>query len=149
MLQDQLKLTKILRAPTETNINERAKYTARIGNAKVNTANSNLDGTGTIVTLLSAVGATYQGTQIKSISIQAITDTSEGMIRFFTYDGVNYYLIDEIRVPATKKSGTQPAWEIAYDVEYSINNGDSLAVSTEVADTFIITAEALDWLYPY
>jgi len=146
MLPDQLQLTKILREPTETNINERAEYTAQTVRVSINTANSNLDGTGTITSVITSAS---NGTQIKSVYIQAITTTSEGMIRFFVFNGANYYLIDEIRVPATQKSGTQAAWELAYDLEYSLTPGYSLAVSTENADTFIITATGLDWTYPY
>jgi hypothetical protein len=145
MLFSQSYLTAMLAMPTQNNINERAKYTANTGMVSINTANANLDGTGSITTLLTAAS---NGTQIKSVTIKSINSTtSDGMIRFFVFNGASYYIIDEIVVPPSKKSTTYPAFQISYDLEYSLIAGYAIAVSTEVAETFIISMEAQDWTY--
>jgi hypothetical protein len=144
MQMNQFYLTNLLREPTQTNINERAKFTANTGMALVDTANSSLTGSGTIATLLTAAAS---GTQVKSITIKSIEDTTEGNIRFFIFNGASYYLIDEIPVPPSGKSGTYPAWEMSYDCEWSIEAGYSLCASTENGTDFIVTVEALDWTY--
>lgn len=134
--------------PTDvtTNINERAKYTANIGQAVISTANSNINGTGTIATLITGAS---NGTLVKKITIQARGTTTKGMIRFYVYNPYNttYYIIDETHVPAVIQSGTQQAWSITYDVDYDIQSTLSLAVSTQNAETFVVTAEGLDFAY--
>lgn len=144
MLQFQKQYNKLLAQPSDNNINERAKYTANTGMALVSTANSNLDGTGTTVTLLTGAS---NGTLLKNLTIKSIDETTEGMIRLFMYNGANYYLLDEIRIPPTKKSGTWPAFEISFELNFSIEAGYSIKASTEKAESFALTVEALDWAY--
>jgi hypothetical protein len=130
--------------PSENSINERAKFTANTGMALVNTANANLDGTGTTVTLLSGGS---NGTLLKSITIKALGEPTEGMIRLFMFNGANYYLIDEIMINPAKKSGTWPSFEVAYDLNFCMESSYSIKVSTENAESFAIVTEALNWTY--
>ncbi len=129
-----------------SNINERAKYTANTGNTVISTANTNVNGTGTIGTVITAAS---NGTLIKEITIQAQTNVTKGMIRLYVYNpySTTYYLIDEVEVPAQIKSGTSPAFAITYELDYYLNPALSLAASTQNAESFSVTAYGLDFTY--
>ena len=58
------------------------QYTPNTGLATINTANSNVDGSGTLGTVLTA-DANKKGTFIKSVTVKASTDTAQGMVRLF------------------------------------------------------------------
>jgi hypothetical protein len=133
-------------ADVTTNINERAKYTANTATVKINTANTNIDGTGTITTILTGAS---NGTLIKKITVQSIGNCTRGMVRLFIYNPFTlvYFLLDEIDIPAVIQSGTQEAFSITYDVDYSIQASLVLAASTHNAESFIVTAEGLDYAY--
>src|SRR4051812_43108462 len=78
-------------------LNARVKYTAAINMVSISTANTNLDGTGTITTLMTGGSS---GTLIKRIIIKAQGNTTQGMIRLF-YNAIGtYWLMQEIPVPA-------------------------------------------------
>ncbi len=57
-----------------------AKYTANTGMATISTANANLDGTGTLATVLTA---SANGTFIKSVIVEAKGTVNIGMVRLF------------------------------------------------------------------
>lgn len=59
---------------------------------KLDTANTNRDGTGTIVTLGSA-GAS--GSRIDEIVVKADADPADCTVVFYLYDGSTYYVFDE------------------------------------------------------
>lgn len=135
----------LLRENNQNTINERAKYTANTGMVLISTANSNLDGTGTLGTVLTGAS---NGTLIKTIIINALTNTTQGMIRLFVYDGSSVTnLIDEIEIPPSVVSGTYPAYSISYDVNYNLKAGFLLKAATQNAESFVVIAEALDWAY--
>jgi len=138
-------LTDQLLDRRETNINERVKYTANTGMVLINTANANLDGTGTLTTVLTAAS---NGTLVKTITIQSIQNTTQGMIRFFIFTPNFYDLIEEIQVQPLTKSGNDPAFSISLDVDFDLKSGYELKVSTEKAESFIITVEGMDYTYP-
>ena len=131
---------------TETNINERAKYTANTGMALVDTANTNTDGTGTLATVITGAS---NGTLIQAITVKGIMTDTKGMIRLFMYDGSSVTaLLDEINIPAVTQSGIQKAFEIAFEVNYWLKSGYSLKAATQTSDDFIVIAEGLDLTYP-
>ena len=66
--------------------------TPRIGIGQVSTANTNRDGTGTIVDILTGAAT---GTRIHEIAIQANGDPADCCVTLFLYDGAAYYLFDE------------------------------------------------------
>ncbi|MBI4645565.1 MAG: hypothetical protein HY738_02960 [Bacteroidia bacterium] len=83
-------------------LNERVKFTANTGLAIISTANSNLDGSGTIADLITA--ANY-GTLIKRITIKAQGTTTQGMVRIFHRDaGGTTWLMREVEIPAITQS---------------------------------------------
>lgn len=121
------------------------QYTANTGMVSISTANSGRDGSGTVGTVLTA-GA--YGTLVKNIFIKSITDTSQGMIRLFVTNPMGITtLIKEFMVPAITKASINKAFEMQIPMDYTIAAGSTLKASTEVANTFNIIAEGLDWTY--
>lgn len=125
-------------------INERIKYTANTGMGIISTANSNLDGTGTTVGIITAAS---NGTLIKKITIKAITNTTRGMVRLFTADHGTSLLLMEVEVPAVTKSGTDESFVKMLDVNFRLSTGIVLRASTENAESFQVIAEGLNWTY--
>jgi len=79
--------------------------TARYAGVVVSTANTNRDGTGTLVDVMTGVVA---GTKVFEVVVQATVTTTAGMIRLYIYDGTNTRLFDEITVIATTVSASVP-----------------------------------------
>jgi hypothetical protein len=67
--------------------------TPRIGFGAVSTANTNRDGTGTIVDIITGVAA---GTRVNRVVLQTTGDPADSIITLFLYDGAAYRLFDEI-----------------------------------------------------
>src|SRR6185503_19389061 len=61
--------------------------------AAVSTANTNRDGTGTIVDSLTGVAA---GTKINEIVAQTTGDPADSIVTVFLHNGTSYFLFDEI-----------------------------------------------------
>lgn len=76
-----------------------------VASAVVSAANTNRDGTGTIVTVATGVAA---GTRINEINIKATATTTAGMVRLWTSTdaGTTWRLYDEIPVAAITPSAT-------------------------------------------
>ena len=125
---------------------EETQYTANTGLTSISTANSNLDGSGALSTVLTA-GA--NGTLVKSVIIKAITNTSKGMVRLFVDDntGGNVRLIREIPVPSITKSSVTRTFEVKVDLNMTLQSGFLVKASTQNSDTFNLIAEGLDWSY--
>lgn len=126
---------------------EETRYTAKTGMVQISTANSNLDGTGSMGALITGA---LNGTLLKSLFIKAITNTSQGMIRFFVVDpsGFTVRMLLEIPVPANNKASINKAFETRIDLDFTLAANYTLNVSTQNADTFNVIAEGLDWEYP-
>ena len=123
---------------------EETQYTARTGLIKISTANSNLDGTGSLTSLITG---NLNGTLVKSISIKAIESTSAGMIRIFVKRSTSTQLLTEIPVPAIDINGITPAFETCIDLNYTLASGAEILASTQNAESFNIIGECLDWEY--
>lgn len=106
-----------------------------VGMGLISAANTNRDGTGTIVNLLSA-GA--NGTVIERIDVKAIGTTTAGMVRLYISDGTNHRLWKEIEVSAITPSGTVDAWynSVIPDPPFAIPTGYSIRASTHNAESF-------------
>jgi hypothetical protein len=120
-------------------------YNAISNAVKIDTANPNRDGTGTIITLIS--GGSNYGTSIQQVVIQSIDDTTTaGMIRFFIKtDSTNWRLLRETPVPEILSNGIIPT----YSSVISFNNiileaGQEIGVSTQNSENFIVTIFGLD-----
>lgn len=120
------------------------QYTANTGCVTISTANTNLDGTGTLGTVLTAAS---NGTLIKSVIIKAQVSTTQGMIRLFVSGGGATELIAEIEVPAVTKSSVDPSYECYLELNYALKSGYILKASTQIGEAFNVIAEGLDWAY--
>lgn len=117
-------------------------YTAKLGMTTISTANPNLNGTGA---LGSVITGSSNGTYIKSLFIKAQTDTAHGMLRFFVLrPSGSISLLFETTIPATRRSGRDLSYSNIIHLNYTLESGETLQVSTERANTFNIIAEAFD-----
>lgn len=123
-----------------------AQYASTVQNAsaQISTANTNRNGTGTIVSVMT--GAT-NGTRIDDISIVATGTTTAGVVRLFISDGTNVRLWQEILVSAVTPSTTVQVWSYTLlNQALLLENGWSLQASTNNAETFnIIVTRAGDF----
>lgn len=125
---------------------ERVRYTARTGVAVISTANSNLDGSGAVVDLIMSGG---NGLLVNRITIKAQGTTTQGMVRFFYYNNSTTLLIYEVEIPAITQSATTQTLIKTIDFPIYLKSSNyKLKVSTEKAETFIITAEGMTMSYP-
>jgi hypothetical protein len=119
--------------------------------AQIATANTARDGTGTVATVYTA-GAS--GSLVDFVKVKAQGNVSDGCIRIFLHDGANYRLLDEIKVPATTRGATEPAWEAVWTPPapagvassgLALKSGYSLRMSTHIAETFNVHVSAGDY----
>lgn len=116
--------------------------TPRVDYCTANTANSALDGSGTIVSVFA--GGT-NGSYARNMEIKALTNTTAGMVRVFTNQSGVYHLFKEVTVSAITKSATVSSFSSTLNLNISIPNGCNLGVSTEKAETFQITVDGGDY----
>lgn len=110
--------------------------TPKNGTTQIDTANTNLDGTGTLGTVYTAGS---NGGRVDQLRIQSVATTTAGMVRLFLYDGSsNTRLIREINVPAVTPSGTVPAWGVNVEFEDGLvlQSGYVLKAATHTGDDF-------------
>ncbi|MDP2387946.1 MAG: hypothetical protein Q8M29_16350 [Bacteroidota bacterium] len=131
----------------ETALGQRVNYTANTGVGIISTANTNLNGTGTIVGIIT--GDLY-GTLIKTITIKAIGNTTRGMVRLFTYDseGGTKRLIMEVDIPAVIQSSIDKAFSITMETDFMLEPAWNIGASTEKGESFIVIAEGVDTTFP-
>jgi len=117
--------------------------TPRLALVQVSTANTNRDGTGTVVDVIT--GAT-NGTRIDRITIAATGTTTAGMIRLYLYDGTNTRLWQEAPVTAATPSGTVSVFRYVLSSQALIlPSGYKIRASTHNAETFNVFAEGGDF----
>lgn len=124
------------------------QITSVTGVRTVSTANSNLDGSGTITKIFEAPSS--NGATIKTITIKALQSTSDnGMIRLFiSPDGATYSLLKEITIPQSTQSSFEPSFKVVLEEDLSLQQGYSLGAATQLAQSFALTVEGLSWSYP-
>ncbi len=115
----------------------------RVERGVLSAANTNRDGSGTVVTLLTAVAA---GTEIKRVVVTATGTTTAGMVRLFLYDGTNYTAIREIPIGAVTPSASLAAarGEVVFSDIMLPNASWSLRASTHNAETFHVVVLGAD-----
>ena len=108
--------------------------TPRAAVGQISTANTNRDGTGTVVTIFTAGSS---GSRVDDIVITATVTTTAGMVRLFLNDGTNTRLWQEIPVTAITPSGTVQAFTFTLlNQALILPNGWSLRAATNNAETF-------------
>lgn len=121
---------------------------ANTGLGTISAANTNLDGSGTIVAVFTAASNPSNGAMVKSITIKALQSTNPGMVRLYYGHGGNYKLMKEVQIPQTNQSGFDPSFKVVLDDCIYLKAGDTLGASTQLAQEFAITVEGTDWSYP-
>lgn len=114
--------------------------------ATIDTANTNLDGSGSITEIFIA-GGTY-GSVINTIRIQSRTAlTNPGMVRIFMKSGSAgvYKLLKEVAIPITSLlDPPYPAFGATVNMNLSLENDFRIGVSTHLANTFDISVFGID-----
>lgn len=102
--------------------------------AQLSAANTSRDGTGTIVTVLTA-GA--NGSRVDDIAVTATATTTAGVVRLFLHDGTTARLWREILVSAVTPSATVSPWaSTLVNLGLVLQSGWSLRAATHNAEAF-------------
>lgn len=113
-----------------------------IGKVAISTANTALDGSGTLSSAL--VTATTDGCKVTKIWYKSEATTTAGMIRIFISDsaGANFDLFDEMLVTAITVGSTTKSAEgyITYS-DLELKEGQIIKVSTTNATAFNVFAQ--------
>lgn len=129
-------------------LGEYAKFTANTGLGLVATANTNLDGSGTLATVMTAADS---GTLIKTVTIKAIAGVASGdIIRLFLYNGTTNYLLQEIQFIPTG-GGVSSVFTTAsmiVQLNFPLKGTYVLKASTDAGKKFNVIAEGLNITYP-
>ena len=109
------------------------------GSGQLSVANTNRDGTGTLVDIFTAGD---NGSLIQRVEVIATGTTTAGVIRLFVYDGTNNRLYDEILVTAITPSTTVEVFSanINPSPALPLKNTWKLKASTHNAETFNVLA---------
>jgi len=126
-------------------LNERVKYAGKIGYTQISTANTALNGSGTLGTLITA---SANGYMIKRIIIKARGTTTQGMIRFFYQEAGNAYLFREVNVPAVTQSARDETLIAVIDEIFYLKGSSTIKVSTHNGEFFVIYIESVELTYP-
>ena len=119
--------------------------TPRYAVASISTANTNRDGTGTIVSVATGVSA---GTKVFEVVVQATATTTAGMVRLYvsTDSGSTWKLFDEVSISAATPSGTVKAQRVSTTYANFIlpNSSTILGAAPHNAEAFNVIALAGD-----
>lgn len=128
------------------NINPIFPLTPVIGLAQVTAANTNRDGTGTIVAVLTGAA---DGTRIHKITVKATVTTTAGMVRLFITGGGVTRLWKEIEILAVTVSATvqshEETLELFGESALHLPSGYILSASTHNAEAINVVAEGANY----
>lgn len=132
-------------------LSDTTQYEAQNGVGKLSVANPNLNGTGTIVSLIQAstVGSGWLGEKIAKIHLKATGSTTPGMLRLYIQDaGSTTKLFSEIPVPASTPTAISTSFErvITYQNFY-LQTGFKIMGSTQNAESFVAVIEGMLFKY--
>lgn len=112
----------------------------KVTSVTISTANTALDGTGSIGTAFTAQND-LKGSILNSMIIQATGDVPVGMIRIFHKpSGGSFVLLQEIPVPDITRTGQYPAFHREISLKKFLAQNDVIGVSTETATSFVVTS---------
>ena len=118
--------------------------TPRFTEASISTANTNLDGTGTIVSFFDAG---TNGSRLDRITVQALSTTTAGKVNIFKRTGVGTWrFYNSVMVTAATPSTTVQHFRYVLD-EQNINLGstDEFGAATHNAESFLVFGEGADF----
>ena len=124
--------------------------TPRVGLGNVTVANTNRDGTGTIVSCFSAATT---GSRIDQIKVMSRSTSTAGMIRLYIHDGATAWLWKEISVTAVTPGATQVGFTKTIaagdgetiELPLTLPTGYSLRASTHNAESANIMVQGGDF----
>lgn len=116
--------------------------TLRTDAGEISVANTNRDGTGTVVTIFTAAAT---GSKVITVVVKAEGNTTAGMVRLFLYDGATYYLWYEISVSAITASGTVQTFYSTFSPDLILETGWSVRASTHNGETFNVIITGGDY----
>lgn len=123
-----------------------AQYASTVQTAQgqVSAANTNRNGTGTLVSIITGAAS---GTRVDDIYIVATGTTTANVVRLFISDGTNIRLWQEVLVTAITPSTTVAVFSAALlNQALLLKSGWSLQASTNNAETYnIIVTRAGDF----
>lgn len=110
----------------------------------ISAANTNRDGTGTLVDGPS--GGT-DGSRIQRIRIKANVSTTAGMVRIFHHDGTTFRLIHEFIVAVVTAAAAVKTHEdeLSFPDGFSLPSGHKLSASTHNAESFSVHFDYADY----
>lgn len=119
----------------------------RVAVKLISAANTNRNGTGTIVDVWTAG---TNGSRIEHVDIVAQATTTAGVVRIYIYDGTTYFLFREYLVTAITPSTTVKAFNTTENFSVGSNVlllpfGYKLSASTNNAESFNVTAFGGDY----
>jgi hypothetical protein len=112
--------------------------TPKVWQAALATANTNTDGTGTVVDVV--VAGSAPGSRVDRVRVQASGTTTAGKVRLFVFDGTNIYMLREIMVTPVTPSATVEAFSAEVTLDIDLPNGWTLRASTLNAELFKVFA---------
>lgn len=115
--------------------------TPNTGMGIISVANPNLDGTGTIVDIITGAS---NGTMINMITVKSQTTNAQGIVRLFLFDGITYFLIQEVMVPATQPTEVVPSFQADIYLPIFLKSGYIIAAATDKTETFTVAAYGID-----
>ena len=117
--------------------------TPRIGSVAISTAETSLTAPTSFGTLITGVAA---GTRVAEIVVKCAATSSAALVRVFLHDGTNYFLFDEITVPAATSSNTAATTRASSPYSNLVlpSASWSVRVTTTIAQATHVTALAAD-----
>lgn len=108
--------------------------------AALSAANTNRDGTGTIVDVVTGGSS---GSRVDKVRVAASGTTTAGVVRLYLYDGSNTYLIKELLIAAITPSTSIAVAEAEWDADGLVlpTNTWKLRASTHNAEAFKVFAK--------
>lgn len=129
----------------EMNSRPRFPHTPYFDQIQVSVANTNRDGTGTLVTLVDNSVLLYENLRVDRIRAVAEATTTAGLIRLYMEDGsANIWLFDELTIDPLTPSDTAKGFEGEFDysalLQYhlKIPSGWKLKAAPTMAEVFTI-----------
>lgn len=118
--------------------------TPKTWQAALSAANTNRDGSGTLVDVVSGGSS---GSRIDKVRAVASGSTTAGVVRLYLYDGTNTYLVKEMLVSAITPGTAQDVWSGEWDADGLVlpNGTWKLRASTHNAEAFKVFAKGGDF----
>ncbi|MCC7452927.1 MAG: hypothetical protein IT222_02075 [Crocinitomix sp.] len=134
----------------KSEIGERTRYAANTGTTEMSVANSNLNCSCTLYTVLQSNSS--NGTLIKTITLNGTKSITKGMERLYTESNDSTPIIDiisEIEIPAISQYSIQESFAISIEVAFILQFQYKLRASIQNgSENIIVIAERVGISYP-